>query len=146
MKKIEAIIQAYVQTGLALNLIKDVAYPAHVNLSWFYTHQTVYQSFGANYHSIYRDYNKRLLKVSFYDLEKRVESRPLKLIANLNLSVIDNLLVPTVILSIPFIKNKNRIEIIINLNNPFDINDYITLFEDEFKKASTPKTKKKKTL
>lgn len=86
------------------------------------------------------------MKVSFYDLEKRVESRPLKLIANLNLSVIDNLLVPTVILSIPFIKNKNRIEIIINLNNPFDINDYITLFEDEFKKASTPKTKKKKTL
>lgn len=145
-EKIEALIQAYVQTGLALNLIKDVAYPAHVNLSWFYTHQTVYQSFGANYHSIYRDYNKRLLKVSFYDLEKRVESRPLKLIANLNLSVIDNLLVPTVILSIPFIKNKNRIEIIINLNNPFDINDYITLFEDEFKKASTPKTKKKKTL
>lgn len=145
-EKIDELVQAYIQTGLALNLIKDVDYPAHVNLSWFYTHQTVYQSFGSNYHSIYRDYNKRLVKVSFYDLEKRVESRPLKLIANLNLSVIDNLLVPTVILSIPFIKNKNRIEIIINLNNPFDINDYITLFEDEFKKASTPKTKKKKTL
>ena len=145
-EKIDELVQSYIQTGLALNLIKDVDYPAHVNLSWFYTHQTVYQSFGANYHSIYRDYNKRLVKVSFYDLEKRIESRPLKIIANLNLAVINNKLVPTVILSIPFIKNKNRIEIIINLNNPFDINDYITLFEDEFKKASTPKTKTKKTL
>jgi hypothetical protein len=143
-EKIDELVQAYIKTGLVLNLIKDVAYPAHVNLSWFYTHQTVYQSFGEYYHSIYRDYNKRLVKVSFYDLEKRIESRPLKLIANLNLSVIDNLLVPTVILSIPFIKNKNRIEIIINLNEPFDVEHYKVLFETEFKKASSKPIKKKK--
>lgn len=144
-EKIDELVQAYIQTGLALNVIKDVAYPAHVNLSWFYTHQKVYQSFGEYYHSIYRDYNKRLVKVSFYDLEKRIESRPLKLIANLNLSVINHTLVPTVVLSIPFMKNKNKIEIIINLNEPFDVTPYKSLFENEFKKASKTTTRKKKT-
>lgn len=142
-EKIDELVKAYVKIGLSLNLIKDVAYPEHVNLSWFYTHQTVYQSFGAYYHSIYRDYNKRLVKVSFYDTVTQIESRPLKLIANLNLSVINHKLVPTVVLSIPFIKNKNRIEIIINLNEPFDVDHYKVLFEDEFKKASKPNRKKK---
>lgn len=145
-EKIDELVQSYIQTGLALNLIKDVDYPAHVNLSWFYTHQKVYQSFGEYYHSIYRDYNKRLVKVSFYDEVTRVESKPLKLTANLNLSVIKNKLTPSVVLSIPFIKNKNRMEIIINLNDPFDVQYHKNLFEEAFKKASTPKTKKKKTL
>lgn len=144
-EKIDELVQAYIQTGLALNVIKDVDYPAHVKLSWFYTHQTVYQSFGEYYHSIYRDYNKRLVKVSFYDEVTKVESKPLKLTANLNLSVIKNKLVPSVVLSIPFIKNKNRMEIIINLNDHFDSQSYKDLFEEAFKKASTSKTKKKKT-
>jgi hypothetical protein len=143
-EKIDELVQAYIQTGLALNLIKDVNYPAHVKLSWFYTHQKVYQSFGEYYHSIYRDYNKRLVKVSFYDEVTKVESKPLKLIANLNLSVIKNKLVPSVVLSIPFIKNKNRMEIIINLNDPFDVQYHKNLFEEAFNNASKP-TKKKKS-
>jgi hypothetical protein len=143
-EKIDELVQAYIQTGLALNVIRDVSYPAHVNLSWFYTHQTVYQSFGEYYHSIYRDYNKRLAKVSFYDEVTRVESKPLKLTANLNLSVINNKLVPTVVLSIPFIKNKHRMEIVINLNEPFDGQHYKVLFEEAFKNASKT-TRKKKT-
>lgn len=142
-EKIDQLVQAYIQTGMSLNLIKDVAYPAHVNLSWFYTHQTVYQSFGEYYHSIYRDYNKRLVKVSFYDAVTQIESRAVKLIANINLSVINDKLVPTVVLSIPFIKNKNRIEIIINLNDPFDVDHYKVLFENEFKKAAKHNRKKK---
>jgi hypothetical protein len=144
-EKIDKLVQAYIQTGMSLNLIKDVAYPAHVNLSWFYTHQTVYQSFGEYYHSIYRDYNKRLVKVSFYDAVTQIESRPVKLTANLNLSVINNILIPTVVLSIPFLKNKNRIEITINLNEPFDVEHYKVLFETEFKKASSKTIKKKKS-
>lgn len=144
-EKIDQLVQVYIQAGMSLNLIKDVAYPAHVNLSWFYTHQTVYQSFGEYYHSIYRDYNKRLVKVSFYDAVTQIESKPIKLTANLNLSVINNILIPTVVLSIPFIKNKNRIEIIINLNDPFDVEHYRVLFETEFQKASIKLIKKKKS-
>lgn len=140
-EKVDEIVQAYIQTGLSLNLIKDVSYPAHVMLSWFYTHQTVYQSFGEYYHSIYRDYNKRLVKVSFYDESTQKESKPLKLTANLNFSIIKNKLVPTVVLSIPFIKNKNRMEVIINLNDHFDINHYRMLFEEEFKKSLKLKKK-----
>ena len=143
-EKIDQLVKAYIQTGMSLNLIKDVTYPAHVNLSWFYTHQKIYQSFGEYYHSIYRDYNKRLVKVSFYDEVTQIESRALKLIANINLSVINNILIPTVVLSIPFIKNKNRIEITINLNEPFDIEHYKVLFETEFQKASSKPIKKKK--
>jgi hypothetical protein len=142
-ERIDEIVQAYVQTGLALHLIKEVSYPASVNLSWFFKHQVVYQSFGAYHHSIYRDYNKRLVKVSFLDPIKETETRPLKLIANINLSIVDDCLIPIVVLSLPFMTNKNRVEIAINLNESFDIQEYKTLFEDKFKQASIKgKTKK----
>lgn len=142
-KKIDELVKTYVETGLKLHLIKDVSYPSHVNFSWFYKLQSVYQSFGEYHHSIYRDYNKRLVKVSFYDAVTQKESRPLKLIANLNLTVINNVITPTVVLSIPFIKNKNRIEISINLNEPFYIRAYEALFNDEFNKAAIKELKRK---
>lgn len=139
---IDEIVQSYVQTGLALHLIKEVSYPAIVNLSWFFKHQVVYQSFGAYHHSIYRDYNKRLVKVSFLDPIKETETRPLKLIANINLSIVDDCLIPIVVLSVPFMTNKNRVEIAINLNEYFDIQEYKTLFESEFKKSAVKGNKK----
>lgn len=138
------IINSYAQTGLSLGLIKDISYPAKLSLSWFYQHQEVYQSFGAYYHSIYPDYNKRLAKVSFIDLTTGLETRPLKLTANLELLIIDEVLTPTVVLSVPFVKTKNRKELRINLNEPFDMAGYTSLFQREFQSLLEEKAKKTK--
>lgn len=140
------IINSYAQTGLSLGLIKDISYPAKLSLSWFYQHQEVYQSFGAYYHSIYPDYNKRLAKVSFIDLTTGLETRPLKLTANIELLIINEVLTPTVVLSVPFVKTKNRQELRINLNEPLDLAVYTSLFKNEFQSlldAKVKKTKKK---
>lgn len=126
------IISSYAQTGLSMGLIKDISYPAKLSFSWFYQHQEVYQSFGAYYHSIYSDYNKRLAKVYFIDLITGLETRHLKLTANLELLIIDEVLTPTVVLSVPFVKTKNRKELRINLNEPFDLAVYTSLFQHEF--------------
>jgi len=140
------IINSYALTGLSVGLIKDISYPAKISLSWFYQHQEVYQSFGAYYHSIYPDYNKRVAKVSFIDLTTGLETRPLKLTANLELLIVDEVLTPTVVLSVPFVKTKNRKELRINLNEPLDLAVYISLFKNEFQSlldAKVKKTKKK---
>lgn len=141
---IVAIINSYAQTGLALGLIKDISYPAKISLSWFYQHQEVYQSFGAYYHSIYSDYNKRLAKVSFIDLTTGLETRPLKLTANLELLIIDEVLTPTVILSVPFVKTKNRKELRINLNEALNLDGYTSLFKREFQSLLDANLKKSK--
>lgn len=140
------IINSYALTGLSLGLIKDISYPAKILLSWFYQHQEVYQSFGAYYHSIYPDYNKRMAKISFIDLNTSLEKRPLKLTANLELLIVDEILTPTVVLSVPFVKTKNRKELRINLNEPLELDVYTSLFKNEFQTlldAKVKKTKKK---
>jgi hypothetical protein len=140
------IINSYALTGLSVGLIKDISYPAKISLSWFYQHQEVYQSFGAYYHSIYPDYNKRVAKVSFIDLTTGLETRPLKLTANLELLIVDEVLTPTVVLSVPFVKTKNRQELRININEPLDLAVYTSLFKNEFQSlldAKVKKTKKK---
>lgn len=138
------VINSYALTGLYLGLIKDISYPAKISLSWFYQHQEVYQSFGAYYHSIYPDYNKRVAKVSFIDLTTGLETRPLKLTANLELLIVDEVLTPTVVLSVPFVKTKNRQELRINLNEPLDLAVYTSLFKNEFQALLDAKAKKTK--